>query len=1014
MKFLSSFILTLLISAAAFAQATGSLRGTVVDPNGAVVPNATVVVSGNGTEKTVVSGNAGEYAVTGLPGGVYAVRVNVTGFAPYENTQVKIQAGRREDLTVTLAIAVEQQVVTVGDNQNKVTNDPENNADATVLKGKDIESLPEDPDDLAAALQALAGASAGPNGGQFYIDGFTGGNLPPRESIREIRINQNPFSSEYDRPGFGRIEIFTKPGSDRLRGQVFYNFNNQNFNSRNPFAANRAKSQTQFYGGNLSGPIIKKKASFFLDFDNRLIDDNAVINATTLDANLNPTLFAESLVVPVRRLSVSPRLDYAINDRNTLVARYSFSRNTRDNAGLSEFTLPTLAYNTKNTEHNVQLTETAVISPTVVNETRFQYTRSRNDQNGNNSTPTINVASAFTTGGSNIGLSFTNTDRYELQNYTTWTLGKHTLKFGARLRGEWLDTRSDSNFAGTFTFAGSQTVSSLEQYRQRVLGNPGLQYLPTQFSIVTGNPLAKISQTDAGIFANDDWRVNQKLTLSYGLRYEAQTNVKNNLNFAPRFGFAYSPGAGGAKPPKTVFRGGFGVFYDRISDNLGLQAIRFNGQNQLQYIVRLNDPNPVNAAIAQTILSQAVFSVNGVTNVPTAAQLAALVPGTTTTRQLDPDIKSPQTIQGAFSVERQLPFRTTLSATYLWAHTRDLLRTVNINAPVCPTPTFCPAGSTVPLPGQGNVYNFESNGRFNQNQFILNFNTRLNPNFQLFGNYRLNEARSDVEGGGGFGFGGGGAGAGGFPLYSYDLSTEYGDSTQDIRHFFVIGGSFGVPFGIRLAPFVTARSSAPFNITTGVDTNGDSLFTERPTFGQLSARCQTLSLSDSFCNIGSNDPNALIPRNFGRGPASFQVNLNATKTFGFGGSSKKNVAVSAPAQQQPEAPAGGAGRGGRSGRDGGGNGGGGVGGLGGGGRGGFGGGFGQGGGVNTDKPYNLTFGVQITNLFNRTNLGQPISVLSSPRFGTENSLSGGFGGFGGGAASNAGNRRVILTMRFSF
>ncbi len=1012
MRFLQVFILTLLISSAAFAQATGSLRGTVVDPNSAVVPNATVVVSGNGTEKTVISSNAGEYNVAGLPAGVYTVRVNVTGFTPYEDAQVNVQAGKREDLTITLTIAVEQQVVTIGDNSNKVTTDPENNADATVLKGKDIEALPEDPDDLAAALQALAGASAGPNGGQFYIDGFTGGNLPPRESIREIRINQNPFSSEYDRPGFGRIEIFTKPGSDRFRGQVFYNFNNQYFNSRNPFAVNRAKSQTQFYGGNLSGPIIKKKASFFVDFDNRLIDDNAVINATILDSNLNPTLFAESLVVPVRRLSVSPRLDYAINDRNTLVARYSFSRNTRDNSGLNEFTLPTLAYNTKSTEHNLQLTETAVISPTVINETRFQYTRSRSDQNGNNSIPTINVASSFTTGGSNIGLSFTNTDRYELQNYTTWTLGKHTLKFGARLRGEWLDTRSDSNFAGTFTFAGSPTVSSLEQYRQRILGNPDPQYLPTQFSIVAGNPIAKISQTDAGIFANDDWRVNQKLTLSYGLRYEAQTNVKNNLNFAPRFGFAYSPGAGGAKPPKTVFRGGFGVFYDRISDNLSLQAVRFNGENQLQYIVRLNDPNPANAAIAQSILSQAVFSINGVTNVPTAAQLAAVLPGTTTTRQLDPDIKSPQTIQGAISVERQLPFRTTLSATYLWARTRDLLRTVNVNAPICPTPTFCPAGSTVPLPGDGNIYNFESNGRFNQNQLILNFNTRLNPNFQLFGNYRLNKARSDVEGGSGFGFGGGGAGAGGFPLYTYDLSTEYGDSSQDIRHFFVIGGSFGAPFRIRLAPFITARSSSPFNITTGIDTNGDSLFTERPTFGQLAERCQALRVSNSFCNIGSNDPNTIIPRNFGRGPVSFQVNLNATKTFGFGSSTTKNVAASGPAQQQPEAPAGGAGRGGRGGR-GSGGGGGGIAGLGGGGRGG-GGGFGQAGGVNTDKPYNLTFGVQVTNLFNRTNLGQPISVLSSPRFGTENSLGGGFGGFGGGALSNAGNRRIVLTMRFSF
>ena len=117
--------------------------------------------------------------------------------------------------------------------------DPDSNVSALVIKGDDLASLPDDPDDLSDALQALAGPGAGPNGGSIYIDGFTGGQLPPKESIREIRINQNPFSAEFDRLGFGRIEILTKPGADKMRGSVGFNDSESTFNSRNPFTTNK-------------------------------------------------------------------------------------------------------------------------------------------------------------------------------------------------------------------------------------------------------------------------------------------------------------------------------------------------------------------------------------------------------------------------------------------------------------------------------------------------------------------------------------------------------------------------------------------------------------------------------------------------------------------------------------------------------------------------------------------------------------------------------------------------------
>lgn len=1008
MKVLYAFILTLTFSSAAvFAQGSGIIAGQVVDSVGAIVPNANVTVTNSGGfERTATSSESGQFIFTGIPAGTYTIRVATTNFAVYENTEVVVASGQRQELIITLTPAEVQAEVQIT-NENQVNTDPINNQSATVLKGADLEALPEDPDELAAALQALAGPGAGPNGGQFYIDGFSGGRLPPREAIREIRVNQNPFSSEFDRPGFGRVEILTKPGADKFRGQAFFNFNDESLNSRNPFARTRAPSQTRSYGGNLSGPIIKNKASFFLDVDRRELDDNAVINATILDQSLNPTLFTQSLVVPTRRFSISPRFDYAINERNTLIARYSFQRSKSENRGVNEFSLPSRAFNNQNTEQNFQFTETAILSPTAINETRFQYNRSRSEQQGDNSIPALNVSGSFNGGGSSVGLSFNDEDRFELQNYTTLALNTHSLKFGARLRHVSLKDRSENNFAGTFTFAGVPGgLSSIEQYRQAILGGAR----PSQFTITAGDPLATIKQTDFSLFLNDDWRVSPKFTLSYGLRYEAQTNVSNNFNLAPRVGFAYSPGAGGARPPKTVFRGGFGIFYDRISENLSLQENRFNGQNQIQYFVT-----------DSALLSQPIFSLNGVTNVPTAAQVAALVPGSSVVRRLAEDIRSPYTMQSALSVERQLPLRTTLSFTFLSTRTQDLLRTRNINAPLCPPTVVCPTGAAAnalrPDPTLGNIYQFESTGKFVQNQFLVNLNTRLNPNVQFFINYGLSKAKSDVDGGGGFaGFGGGGFGgasAGSSPFYSYDLSGEYGDAAQDVRHSVFVRGSIGLPWGIRANPFIVFRTASPFNIITGVDSNRDSLFTERPTFAQLSARCNQLGLTNSFCDISdAADPNAIIPRNYGRGANFFSANMNLTKTISFGGS-RETAAANTPAQEQTATTGGGRGAAGIPGAAGGGRRGGPGGGGGGGGRGGQGGGgpFGQGGARN-DKPYNLTLGVQISNIFNRTNFGSPINNLSSPRFGGYNTVA--RFGFGGGGGSNAGNRQVQLQLRFSF
>src|ERR1700678_25527 len=273
-------------------QAAGtSLHGQVTDPSGAAIPNADVVLMPPAASSTPIktkTNGQGEYQFTSLAPGQYTLNVIAPGFTVYENDNVVITAQAMR-LNVSMAIQVEQQKVQVEDNAPTVDVNPANNAGAITITGKELEALPDDPDELLSDLQSLAGPSAGPNGGQLYIDGFTAGELPPKDSIREIRINSNPFSAEYDKLGYGRIEVFTKPGTDKLHGQISVVGNSSSLNTKNPFLGDTPEEPyySVIYMGNVGGPI-NKKSSFFLDVQRRDINEVAVINTQALNSSLDP------------------------------------------------------------------------------------------------------------------------------------------------------------------------------------------------------------------------------------------------------------------------------------------------------------------------------------------------------------------------------------------------------------------------------------------------------------------------------------------------------------------------------------------------------------------------------------------------------------------------------------------------------------------------------------------------------------------------------------------------------
>jgi hypothetical protein len=952
-----------LFSAALFAQSSEvSLRGLVTDPSGAVVPAATVsVVGADGATQQTQTDAEGRYVFRHLPPGTYTVWIRLKGFADFEKPGVVIAPGQPQVVDAQLVVYLETQKVTVQGEGSEVSVSPTSTVGAVVLRGDDLKALSDNPDDLQDELMALAGPAAGPNGGQIYIDGFTtDGGLPPKESIREIRVNQSPFAAEYDRLGFGRIEIFTKPGTDKLHGQTFFEFGDAIFNSRNPFAPNRPPYQSRQFGGNVGGPL-SKKASFFVDAERRDVDEVSVVSALTLDPSYAIVPLSQTLLNPTWLTRVSPRVDYQLTPRNTLVARYSYQQRASDNNGVGQFSLPSQAYDMRYTEHAVQLTETAMLSDRIVNETRFQYRRQRTDQTGDNSEPTVSVLGAFTGGGVSSGPEIMNHDHNDIENMTSLTIHKHLIKFGGRLRDLILWNRSVERYNGAFTF------TSLAAYRATLLGlDAGLTPEQiraqgggaSQFSIIGGNPVASFNQYDLGLFVQDDWRVRPNLSLSAGLRYETQNQISDHRDIAPRFGLAWGLGRGKTGQPRTVLRAGAGVFYDRFPQDLTLQALRLNGITQQQYVISDPDFFP---------------------NVPPLDSLLANAEPQTI-RRVAPGLRAPYTIQSAVGIERQLPKNITLAVTYTNSHGVHILRSRNINAPLPGTyDPEDPTSGVRPFGGSENIFEYESGGLYNQNQFIANFNARVSSRYSFFGFYMLNQARSNTDGGDSF------------PANQYDLTTEYGRAGFDVRQRFFMGGMIALPFGFRISPFLIVSSGGPFNIVVGRDLNGDSLFNDRPAFATDLTRASVVrtiyGTFDTFPLPGA----TIIPRNYGNGPGRFNLNMHLTKIFSFG----REVSG------ERAAPSGGGPRGGgRGGPPGGGLGPRGLSGAGGPPPGMF--------HPVGNRRYTLEFTIDAHNLFNNVNLASPIGNLSSPLFGTSNALAGGW------RSTSTANRRIELEMRFTF
>jgi hypothetical protein len=857
---LHALLISCFLSTALLAQSGEvSLRGQVTDQSGAVVPSipVTLIAPDGAVREAITEESEGRYVFRVLPAGTYTLRVGVKGFAEIEKPGVVIVRGQPQVLNLQLTVVMEQQEVTVKEEEApSVSLSSANNASAVTLQGADLEALSDDPTDLEADLQALAGPSAGPSGGAMFVNGFSGGNLPAKESIREIRINQNPFSPEYDTLGYGRIEIFTKPGTEKYHGTFDYNIGDQVWNSRNPYSTQKAPFLLQEFEGNFGGPL-GKRASFAVEYQRNMVDNGSITNGVTLDP---VTLVAQpfnSVLTAIQRFTrINPRVDYQLNANNTLVVAYDFTHSDIRNGGIGGFNLISQGSHVSYTDHTVQVTETAVLGANI-NETRFQYFRTAMQTIPNSLDPDIQVLGAFNGGGSQNGHSFDTQTNFELQNYTSMVRSRHTWRFGIRLRGQMDNSITRQNFNGTFTFG------DIDAYRSTLM----MAGRPAQFTIDTGLPNLSEHLVDVGVFAGDEWQVRPNVTLDLGFRYETQSYIHDWRDFAPRVAISWAPGGGaGNSRAKTVLRAGFGIFYSRFPLSDIVTAERYNGIVQQQIVVANPDFYPA---------------------IPSIATLAAQ--GYQSSEAVSSSLRAPYFMQSALTLERQLSASTSFAVTYTNSHGMHLFRSEDINAPLPGTynPNMAKSG-IFPLGHPGPVFLMESSGIYNQNQVVANINTRLKQGVSLFAFYVLNHAMSSTDG------------INTVPANPYSLDGEYGPAATDVRHRVTFGGSVSMKWNLRISPFVIVQSGPPFDITAGSDLYGTTLFNARPGIATDPSKSGVIQTQYGLLDPSPSPGEPILGRNYGRGPGQIRVNLRIAKAIGFGSE------VGRAANQRPSVGAGGA------------------------------------------------------------------------------------------------------------
>jgi hypothetical protein len=732
-----------------------AVSGVVEDQAGAAIVGARVelVVANTTAVKATTTDQSGHFEFKRIASGTYRLQVSAPGF---ESTKLDVAIGAESPtpLKVALAIASLRQETTVTSEPAAITTEASDNKDTVTLSEQSLSNLPVfDQDYIGAMSRFLDPGSVGTNGVSLVVNGMEVNNLGVSPSaIKEIKINQDPYSAEFQRPGRGRIEVTTKPGSPEYHGTFNFIFRDAHLNARDPFALTRPPEQRRIYEGYLSGPIRhSKKTSFVFSVSRKEEDLQAVVVAEGLAGAVRANVPA-----PARTLQLSGQITHAISDTNTISVRESLLLESTNNQNVGGTTLAEAGVNSHNMEQEITFSQQVVLSPKLVNNFRLLLGVEKQSNQSLNDNRRIIVLDAFTGGGAQAN-SLRTEYHAQLMETLAYSTGKHLIKGGINVPD--LSRRgydNNLNSAGTFYF------STLADYAQ---GRP--------FSFVQqqGNGHVVFLEKVIGLFVQDEYHPRKNVMVSAGLRYDWQNFFHDHNNFAPRLSFAYSPG----KTPKTVIRGGAGLFYDRSGARPIQDILLFNGLRLRQFVlISPTYPDPFSSGA------------------PLSSQPVSIV-------RLEPNIRIPYLLQYSFSLERQLQKSTTLAITYLGSRGFAQFRSRDINAPLPPSFVSRPNTSI------GVLREIESEGRRATDSLEFTLRGNVTRFFSGMAQYRLAFAHDNTSG------------INYLPPNAYDLSGEWGRSDFDRRHRFELLGTINPGKLFNLGVSVSAYSGQPYTLTTGVD-----------------------------------------------------------------------------------------------------------------------------------------------------------------------------------------------------
>jgi hypothetical protein len=665
-----------------------SITGTVVDPSGGAVTGASVSFQGSST----TTDNLGHFHFDAVTPGRSRIEVTADSFKLLRR-DVTIAPGM-PPLVLQLSLATVEESVDVTADDVRPTVDTAANLDTTTVSGAALDQLPVFDQDLVGALsQFLDPASVATGGATIIVDGVEMKSAGvPKSAIQEIAINDDPYSAESSRPGRGRIEIITKPGSGHLRGNLNFTFRNAALAARNYFAPDKPAEQRQAMEGVLSGPIASEATSFLFTFSRQNDDAAAVVHALTLAGPLDETVGA-----PSTNTEFMARVTHDWNEKHRGSLQVNWKRSANLLQGAGGVVLPQAGVNASSREDDLFFTVHSILTPERLNQFQLTFEFNREPSISVSSLPGIVVRDAFVGGGAQSTVLRTESGG-KLNDIVTLSHGKHIVKFGVQIpnlnRRVWDD---ESNRGGTFSFA------TLADY---AAGHP------YAYTLQQGSGHVSLWWREYGAFVQDQIRLRPNLQASIGLRYDWQAFFHDANNFAPRASLAWSPGKDG----KTIVRGGAGVFYDRSGVGPVANLMLHDGATLRSFTI-LNPSYPDPFAGGLTL---------------------AGVP--TNVTRLASDIQIPYSLQYSVNVERQLSKTVSVVGGYRGTRGHHLFRSVDTNAPL--PPDF----AVVPDASFGHVQEIRSDGRLRSDALELTLRGRYKKTLSGQVQYTFSRAMNDTGG----------------------------------------------------------------------------------------------------------------------------------------------------------------------------------------------------------------------------------------------------------------------------